>query len=76
MKLIMTFSFLRPSLCKVLPRLHFLDDENLHYNTLPTTERIKASESRTFLELCQVQIEENVLLKKKVVEEGYVFIWT
>lgn len=72
----MTFSFLRPPLYKVLPRLQFLDDENLHYNTLPTTERIKASESRTFLELCQVQIEENVLLKKKVVEEGYVFIWT
>jgi len=70
----MTFSFLRPSLCKILSRLQFLDGENVHYNTLPTTERIEASESRTFLELCQVQIEENVLLKKKVVEEGYVFI--
>uniref|UniRef100_A0A669P8Q2 Leucine rich repeats and IQ motif containing 1 n=1 Tax=Phasianus colchicus TaxID=9054 RepID=A0A669P8Q2_PHACC len=62
----------RPSLCKVLPRLQFLDDENLHYNTLPMTERIKASESRTFLELCQVQIEENILLKKKAVEEGII----
>ncbi|XP_040516219.1 leucine-rich repeat and IQ domain-containing protein 1 isoform X2 [Gallus gallus] len=60
----------RPSLCKILSRLQFLDGENVHYNTLPTTERIEASESRTFLELCQVQIEENVLLKKKVVEEG------
>ncbi|XP_065599289.1 leucine-rich repeat and IQ domain-containing protein 1 [Cyrtonyx montezumae] len=60
----------RPSLCKVLPRLQFLDGENVHYHTLPTTERIKVSESRTFLELCQVQTEENVLLKKKVVEEG------
>ncbi|XP_042672149.1 leucine-rich repeat and IQ domain-containing protein 1 [Centrocercus urophasianus] len=62
----------RPPLYKVLPRLQFLHDENLHYNTSPTTERIKASESRTFLELCQVQIEENVLLKKKVVEEGII----
>ncbi|NXJ09446.1 LRIQ1 protein, partial [Odontophorus gujanensis] len=60
----------RPSVCKVLPRLQFLDGENVHYHTLPTTERTKVSESRTFLELCQVQIEENVLLKKKVVEEG------
>ncbi|XP_021240997.1 leucine-rich repeat and IQ domain-containing protein 1 isoform X8 [Numida meleagris] len=60
----------RPSLCKVLPRLQLLDGENLHCHTLPTTERIKISKSRTFLELCQVQIEENVLLKKKVVEVG------
>lgn len=64
----MTFSFLRPSLCKELPSLQFLDGENLNYHTLPTTERIKRSESRTFLELCQVQIEENVLLKNKAVE--------
>ncbi|XP_015713084.1 leucine-rich repeat and IQ domain-containing protein 1 isoform X2 [Coturnix japonica] len=62
----------RPSLCKVLPRLQFLDGENLHYNTLPTAEGIKASESTAFLEFCKVQIEENVLLKKKVVEEGIV----
>ncbi|NXI62446.1 LRIQ1 protein, partial [Anseranas semipalmata] len=58
----------RLSLCKVLPSLQFLDGENLNYHALPTTERIKGSESRTFLELCQVQIEENVLLKKKAVE--------
>nr|XP_047917080.1 leucine-rich repeat and IQ domain-containing protein 1 isoform X4 [Anser cygnoides] len=58
----------RPSLCKELPSLQFLDGENLNYHTLPTTERIKRSESRTFLELCQVQIEENVLLKNKAVE--------
>ncbi|NXC50420.1 LRIQ1 protein, partial [Penelope pileata] len=61
----------RPSLCKVLPSLQFLDGENLYYHTSPTTERIKVSEPRTFLELCQVQIEENVLLKKQVVELGF-----
>ncbi|NXG56662.1 LRIQ1 protein, partial [Hemiprocne comata] len=60
----------RSSLCKVLPSLQFLDGEISDYHTLPTTERIKRSESRTFLELCQVQIEENVLLKKKVAELG------
>ncbi|KFW68021.1 Leucine-rich repeat and IQ domain-containing protein 1, partial [Pygoscelis adeliae] len=64
----------RPSLCKVLPSLQFLDGEILNYHILPTTERIKRSESRTFLELCQVQIEENALLKKKAAELGYVFI--
>ncbi|XP_050762033.1 leucine-rich repeat and IQ domain-containing protein 1 [Gymnogyps californianus] len=58
----------RPSLCKVLPSLQFLDGEILNYHTLPTTERITGSESRTFLELCQAQIEENVLLKKKAAE--------
>ncbi|KAK4830624.1 hypothetical protein QYF61_012449, partial [Mycteria americana] len=67
-RLITTFSFLRHSLCKVLPSLQFLDGEILNYHTLPTTERIKGLESRTFLELCQVQIEENVLLKKKAAE--------
>ncbi|XP_075604069.1 leucine-rich repeat- and IQ domain-containing protein 1 isoform X1 [Balearica regulorum gibbericeps] len=60
----------RPSLCKVLPSLQFLDGEILNCHTLPATERIKGSESRTFLELCQVQIEENVLLKKKAAELG------
>ncbi|KAM6381856.1 LOW QUALITY PROTEIN: leucine-rich repeat- and IQ domain-containing protein 1 [Alca torda] len=60
----------RCSMCKVLPSLQFLDGEILNYQTLPTTERIKGSESRTFLELCQVQIEENVLLKKKAAELG------
>ncbi|KFP55907.1 Leucine-rich repeat and IQ domain-containing protein 1, partial [Cathartes aura] len=64
----------RPSLCKVLPSLQFLDGEILNYHTLLTTERITGSESRTFLELCQVQIEENVLLKKKAAELRYVFI--
>ncbi|KFV56445.1 Leucine-rich repeat and IQ domain-containing protein 1, partial [Gavia stellata] len=64
----------RPSLCKVLPSLQFLDGEILNYHNLHTTERIKGSESRTFLELCQVQIEENVLLKKKAAELGYVLI--
>ncbi|XP_040414240.1 leucine-rich repeat and IQ domain-containing protein 1 isoform X2 [Cygnus olor] len=58
----------KPSLCKELPSLQFLDGENLNYHTLPTTERIKRSESRTFLELCQLQIEENVILKNKAVE--------
>ncbi|XP_032855747.2 leucine-rich repeat and IQ domain-containing protein 1 [Tyto alba] len=58
----------RSSLYKALPSLQFLDGEILNYHTLPTTERIKGSESRTFLELCQVQIEENVLLKKKADE--------
>ncbi|KFV05256.1 Leucine-rich repeat and IQ domain-containing protein 1, partial [Tauraco erythrolophus] len=60
----------RASLCRVLPSLQFLDGEILNYHTLPTTERIKGSESRTFLELCQVQIDENVLLKKKAAELG------
>ncbi|XP_035194012.1 leucine-rich repeat and IQ domain-containing protein 1 isoform X15 [Oxyura jamaicensis] len=60
----------KPSLCKELPSLQFLDGENLNYHTLTTTERIKRSESRTFLELCQVQIEENVILKNKAVELG------
>ncbi|XP_062478344.1 leucine-rich repeat and IQ domain-containing protein 1 [Pezoporus occidentalis] len=58
----------RPSFCKVLPSLQFLDGEILNYNTLPTTERIRKSESSTFMELCQLQIEENVLLKKKAAE--------
>ncbi|XP_009880923.1 PREDICTED: leucine-rich repeat and IQ domain-containing protein 1 [Charadrius vociferus] len=62
----------RPYVCKVLPRLQFLDGEILNYHILPTTERIKGSELRTFLELCQVQIEENVLLKKKAAELGIV----
>lgn len=70
----MTFSFLRPSLCKVLPSLQFLDGEILNYHALPTTERITGSKSRTFLEFCQAQIEENVLLKKKAAELRYVFI--
>lgn len=70
----MTFSFLRPYLCKVLPSLQFLDGEILNSHTLPTTERIKESELRPFLELCQVQVEENVLLKKKAAELGYVFM--
>ncbi|XP_030336096.1 leucine-rich repeat and IQ domain-containing protein 1 isoform X3 [Strigops habroptila] len=61
---------LRPSFCKVLPSLQFLDGEILHYNTLPTTERIKETESSTFMELCQLQIKENVLLKKKTAELG------
>ncbi|KAM6283817.1 leucine-rich repeat- and IQ domain-containing protein 1 isoform 1-T1 [Spheniscus humboldti] len=60
----------RPSLCKVLPSLQLLDGEILNYHILPTTERIQRSESRTFLELCQVQIEENALLKKKAAELG------
>nr|XP_009943575.1 PREDICTED: leucine-rich repeat and IQ domain-containing protein 1 [Opisthocomus hoazin] len=63
-------SNLRSSLCKVLPSLQFLGGEILNCHTLPTTERIKGSESRTFLELCQVQIEENVLLDKKAAELG------
>lgn len=71
-QLIITFSFLRPSFCKVLPSLQFLDGEILNYNTLPTTKRIKKSESSTFMELCQLQIEENVLLKKKAAELRYV----
>ncbi|XP_027650037.2 leucine-rich repeat and IQ domain-containing protein 1 [Falco peregrinus] len=58
----------RPSVSKVLPSLQVLDGEVLRCHSLPTTERIKGSESRTFLELCQVQIEENVLLKKKAAE--------
>uniref|UniRef100_A0A8C4U5Q3 Leucine-rich repeat and IQ domain-containing protein 1 n=1 Tax=Falco tinnunculus TaxID=100819 RepID=A0A8C4U5Q3_FALTI len=61
----------RPSVSKVLPSLQVLDGEVLRCHSLPTTERIKGSESRTFLELCQVQIEENVLLKKKAEQCWY-----
>uniref|UniRef100_A0A8C0BD64 Leucine-rich repeat and IQ domain-containing protein 1 n=1 Tax=Buteo japonicus TaxID=224669 RepID=A0A8C0BD64_9AVES len=64
----------RPSLCKVLPSLQFLDGEILNYHALPTTERITGSKSRTFPEFCQVQIEENALLKKKAAELRYVFM--
>ncbi|XP_062424108.1 leucine-rich repeat and IQ domain-containing protein 1 [Rhea pennata] len=59
----------RSSLFNVLNNLRFLNGENLNY-TLLTTERIKESKSRTFLELCQSQIEENVLLKKKAAKLG------
>ncbi|NWW42945.1 LRIQ1 protein, partial [Pedionomus torquatus] len=58
----------RPSLCMTLPSLQFLDGEILNCQTLPTSERTKGSESRTFLELCQVHTEENALLKKKAAE--------
>ncbi|NXG04054.1 LRIQ1 protein, partial [Sakesphorus luctuosus] len=58
----------RSSLFKILPSLQSLDGEALTYHTLPVTERIKESELRTFLELCQVQIEENIQLKKKAAE--------
>ncbi|XP_008944625.1 PREDICTED: leucine-rich repeat and IQ domain-containing protein 1-like, partial [Merops nubicus] len=60
----------RPSFCKVLPRLQFLDVEILNYHSSATTERIKGSELGTFLELCQIQIDENALLKKKAAEQG------
>ncbi|KGL73174.1 Leucine-rich repeat and IQ domain-containing protein 1, partial [Tinamus guttatus] len=64
----------RSSLCKVLNNLQFLNGENINYHTLLKTEGIKESESRTFLELCQSQIEENVLLKKTAASLGYVLI--
>ncbi|XP_068257839.1 leucine-rich repeat and IQ domain-containing protein 1 [Nyctibius grandis] len=60
----------RPSLCKVLPSLQFLEGKILNYHTFPTTERIKGSESRPFLELCEVQIEENLLLRRKGAQLG------
>ncbi|KAM6292625.1 leucine-rich repeat- and IQ domain-containing protein 1 [Porphyrio hochstetteri] len=60
----------RSSLCKVLPSLESLDGEIVRDNTLPPTERTKDSESRTFLEFCQIQIEENVLLRKQAAELG------
>ncbi|KAL2309643.1 hypothetical protein Nmel_005859, partial [Mimus melanotis] len=58
----------RSSILEVLPSLQLLDGEILTLHTLPTTEKIKASELGTFLELCQVQIEENIQLKKKAAE--------
>ncbi|CAN8211192.1 unnamed protein product [Coccothraustes coccothraustes] len=58
----------RSSMLKVLPSLQLLDGEVLTHHTLPTTEKVKASELGTFLELCQVQIEENIQLKKKAAE--------
>ncbi|XP_071621990.1 leucine-rich repeat- and IQ domain-containing protein 1 isoform X2 [Heliangelus exortis] len=60
----------RSSLSEVLPSLQFLDGRIYSCHTLPTMERIKGSESKTFLELYQIQIEENVLLKEKAVELG------
>ncbi|NWY00798.1 LRIQ1 protein, partial [Nothoprocta ornata] len=62
----------RSSLCKVLNNLQLLNGENINYRTLLKIERIKESESRTFLELCQSQIEENVLLEKKTANLGIV----
>ncbi|XP_031363603.2 leucine-rich repeat- and IQ domain-containing protein 1 [Lonchura striata] len=58
----------RSSILEVLPSLQLLDGEILTHHNLPTTEEIKASEIGTFLELCQVQIEENIQLKKKAAE--------
>ncbi|XP_032914757.1 leucine-rich repeat and IQ domain-containing protein 1 isoform X2 [Catharus ustulatus] len=58
----------RSSVLEVLPSLQLLDGEILTLHTLPTTEKTKASELRTFLQLCQVQIEENIQLKKKAAE--------
>uniref|UniRef100_A0A674H835 Leucine rich repeats and IQ motif containing 1 n=1 Tax=Taeniopygia guttata TaxID=59729 RepID=A0A674H835_TAEGU len=58
----------RSSMLEVLPSLQLLNGEILTDHTLSTTEESKASELGTFLELCQVQIEENVQLKKKAVE--------
>ncbi|XP_016161372.1 PREDICTED: leucine-rich repeat and IQ domain-containing protein 1 [Ficedula albicollis] len=58
----------RSSMLEVLPSLQVLDGEILTLHTLPTTEKIKASELGTFLQLCQVQIEEITQLKKKAAE--------
>nr|XP_054487919.1 leucine-rich repeat and IQ domain-containing protein 1 [Agelaius phoeniceus] len=58
----------RSSMLEVLPNLQLLDGEILTHHTLPTTEKVKASELGAFLELCQVQIEENTQLKKKAAE--------
>uniref|UniRef100_A0A8C9MYX3 Leucine-rich repeat and IQ domain-containing protein 1 n=1 Tax=Serinus canaria TaxID=9135 RepID=A0A8C9MYX3_SERCA len=58
----------RSSMLEFLPSLQLLDGEILTNHTLPTTEKVKASELGTFLELCQVQIEENIQLKKKAAE--------
>ncbi|XP_069705917.1 leucine-rich repeat and IQ domain-containing protein 1 isoform X2 [Phaenicophaeus curvirostris] len=60
----------RPSLCKVLPSLQFLDGENLSCHALPTTD--EESKARTCIELYEVQIEENIALKKKAAELGIV----
>lgn len=60
---------------EVLPNLQLLDGEILTHHTLPTTGKIKASELGTFLELCQVQLEEIVCLKKKAAELEYVLMW-
>ncbi|NXV77869.1 LRIQ1 protein, partial [Atlantisia rogersi] len=60
----------RSSLCKILPSLESLDGEIVRDHTLPPTERTKDSESQTFLEFCQIQIEENVLLRKQAAELG------
>ncbi|KAM4901961.1 leucine-rich repeat- and IQ domain-containing protein 1 [Sylvia borin] len=58
----------RSSMLEVLPSLQLLDGEILTHHNLPTAGKIKASELGTFLELCQVQIEEIIHLKKKAAE--------
>ncbi|XP_041330348.1 leucine-rich repeat and IQ domain-containing protein 1 [Pyrgilauda ruficollis] len=58
----------RSSMLEVLPSLQLLDGEILTHHNLPTSEKIKTSELGTFLELCQVQIEENIQLRKKAAE--------
>ncbi|XP_054134965.1 leucine-rich repeat and IQ domain-containing protein 1 isoform X2 [Melozone crissalis] len=58
----------RSSMLEVLPSLQLLDGEILTHHTLPTTEKVKASELGAFLELCQAQIEENTQLKQKAAE--------
>ncbi|NXX38018.1 LRIQ1 protein, partial [Tricholaema leucomelas] len=60
----------RTSLCKVLPNLQFLNGETLNTPIVPLTEITEGSESRTFRELCQAQIEENVRLKEQAAELG------
>ncbi|XP_018862378.1 leucine-rich repeat and IQ domain-containing protein 1 isoform X1 [Parus major] len=58
----------RSSMLEILPSLQLLNGEVLIHHTLPTTEKIKASELGSFLELCQVQIAETIQLKKKAAE--------
>uniref|UniRef100_A0A7M4E454 Leucine rich repeats and IQ motif containing 1 n=1 Tax=Crocodylus porosus TaxID=8502 RepID=A0A7M4E454_CROPO len=63
----------RCSILQILPNLRFLNGENLNSHMQLTTERIKESESQSFLAFCQAQIQEIGLLKKKSTALGYVF---
>ncbi|XP_059582120.1 leucine-rich repeat and IQ domain-containing protein 1 isoform X2 [Alligator mississippiensis] len=63
----------RCSILKILPNLRFLNGETLNSDMQLTTERIKESESQSFLAFCQAQIQEIGVLKKKSSALGNAF---
>ncbi|XP_074840103.1 leucine-rich repeat- and IQ domain-containing protein 1 [Carettochelys insculpta] len=62
----------RCSVLKILPCLQFLNGENVTSHAKLSTERIKVLEPGNFLKICQAQIEEIDLIKKKTAERGNV----